>query len=178
MKYPWIPLYCGDFLANTLHLTAAEVGAYFLLIAHAWENDGWIPYDRAQRIARMDNRHWAKARARLEEFFTLEQATEAVPRRYCHGRVSRELAKAAEKSNQNKDAALRMHSKRRANAYAKRHAKSMRSTTTVNLKSDGEARSLASALPTGALAPSPSNDLNDPAREDVKALFAIPDKHR
>ena len=43
MKYQFMPVFWGDFLANTMDLTAQEVGAYLLLIAHAWEHDGRVP---------------------------------------------------------------------------------------------------------------------------------------
>ena len=52
MKYPWMPLFWGDFLANTMHLSAQEAGAYLFLIAHAWENEGKIPADKV-RICRI-----------------------------------------------------------------------------------------------------------------------------
>jgi uncharacterized protein YdaU (DUF1376 family) len=57
MKHQWMPIFWGDFLANTMHLSAQEVGAYFLLIAHAWEHGGRVPYDNA-RIARIRSDHW------------------------------------------------------------------------------------------------------------------------
>src|SRR5207342_2665701 len=52
MKYPWMPLFWGDFLANTMHLSAQEAGAYLFLIAHAWEHDGEIPGEKV-RLARI-----------------------------------------------------------------------------------------------------------------------------
>src|SRR5262245_26838363 len=91
MKYPWMPLYWGDFFANTLHLSASELGAYVLLIAHAWEHDGLVPLDRAQRIARVDNRNWKHVKEKLLPFFE-----DIGPGTMRHVRVLSELAHAAE----------------------------------------------------------------------------------
>lgn len=39
MKRPWMPLYIGDFIADTAHLSAEETGAYILLIMHYWVHE-------------------------------------------------------------------------------------------------------------------------------------------
>src|SRR5262245_23576885 len=111
MKHQWMPLFWGDFLANTLHLSAQEVGAYFLLIAHAWEHRGAIPYEAARRIARIDSKYWPKVRAAIEPFFEVECDSKERPYRLVHMRVVSELARADEISNKRKAAALQMHSK-------------------------------------------------------------------
>jgi uncharacterized protein YdaU (DUF1376 family) len=117
MKYPWMPLFWGDFLANTMHLSAQEAGAYLFLIAHAWENDGQIPGDwiRLARIAHVRQNHWKSTWKALEQFFEPLEG-ESLIRGYSHKRVLIELHNAAELSNKRKDAALQMHSKRTANA--------------------------------------------------------------
>jgi uncharacterized protein YdaU (DUF1376 family) len=111
-----MPLFNGDLLANTLHLSAQEFGAYMLLIIHAWENKAKVKVASAQRIGRVGNRHWAEVRATLAPFFDppgglLGGALEVV-----HRRVATELAIAAEMSSKRKAAAEQMHANRRARA--------------------------------------------------------------
>jgi uncharacterized protein YdaU (DUF1376 family) len=116
MKHQWMPMFWGDFLANTMHLSAQEVGAYALLIAHAWEHNACIPLASAQRIARINNRHWLKVWKKLELFFEPLDGLEGSSSKVRHPRVAKELAIAAETSNKRKGAALQMHANRRARA--------------------------------------------------------------
>lgn len=114
-------MFWGDFFANTLHLSAQEMGAYALLIAHAWEHDGQIPLGKdAQRIVRIpDNRIWRRVWGKLEPFFTpvlRHQASGTRPVVAICPRVVKELAVAAEISNKRKAAAEQMHANKRANA--------------------------------------------------------------
>ncbi len=70
MNRPWMPLYVGDYLADTAHLRAAEHGAYLLLIMHYWRT-GALPTDdeMLSRIARMTGREWKAARPVIEPLF-------------------------------------------------------------------------------------------------------------
>lgn len=68
---PFMPLWNGELLADTLDLDATEVGAYILLIIAQWQRKGAsLPDDdkRLQRIARA-GRNWPKVWARISEFF-------------------------------------------------------------------------------------------------------------
>lgn len=112
MKYQFMPMFWGDFFANTLHLTAQELGAYTALIGHAWEHDGNIAVADLQRVSRVSNRNWHKVRPRLEPFFSTLRGLHY----WHHERVRAELLRAAEISNKRKDAALQKHSKSSANA--------------------------------------------------------------
>lgn len=83
-----MPLYIADYLADTGHLTAAEHGAYLLLIMHYWRM-GSLPTDevRLARIARMNADEWAVAMPSIASFFTDG---------WKHGRIELELKKSAD----------------------------------------------------------------------------------
>jgi len=84
-----MPMYIGDYLRDTRHLSTLEHGAYFLLIMDAWTHGGLLPGDekRLARIAGMSPKEWAASRDALLDFFDL------TPDGYRHGRVDEELAK-------------------------------------------------------------------------------------
>src|SRR5262245_21582004 len=116
MKYPFMPLFLGDLLADTLHLSSQSFGAYVLLFCHAWKHEARVDVKDAQRIARVDNRHWLKVRTILAPFFEPPDGLRGSASEVVHPRVAKELANAGEISNKRKDAAMQMHAKRRANA--------------------------------------------------------------
>lgn len=70
MSHPWMPLYIADYRADTAHLSAAEHGAYLLLIMHYWTTGG-LPGDDRQlsRIACMTPGEWRKAKPTIQKFF-------------------------------------------------------------------------------------------------------------
>ena len=121
MKYPWMPLFWGDFLANTMHLSAQEAGAYLFLIAHAWEHNGEIPADRVRlaRIAHVRQDRWNDVWKALEPFFqksTVTMITGTHDHGYHHERVTAELQRLGKIASKRKAAAQQMLSKSSANA--------------------------------------------------------------
>lgn len=82
----WMPLHIENYLADTGHLTAAEHGAYLMLIMHYWR-EGRLPEDERliQRIARLSKDEWAESRDILAALFRDG---------WKHKRIDEELAKA------------------------------------------------------------------------------------
>ena len=150
MKYPWMPLFWGDFLANTMHLSAQEAGAYLFLIAHAWENEGEIPAEHARlcRIAHVRQEWWKRVWKTLEPFFE-PRAVGTHMCGYTHVRVTAELDRLGKISNKRKAAAVQMHSK------STRFASTSTSRSKDKEDANGKAGSLAGA-PDGALASPPA----------------------
>ena len=58
MIRPWMPFYPADFRSDTLDLTAAEIGAYIVLLMLAWQRGGPIPGDE-KLLRRMIQTHVA-----------------------------------------------------------------------------------------------------------------------
>jgi len=70
MKRNWMPLYIPDFLADTMHLSAAETGAYLCLIMDYWLHDGLPDDDRKlAMIARVQPKSWKEMRPTIQAFF-------------------------------------------------------------------------------------------------------------
>ena len=70
MKRAWMPLYVGDYLGDTGHLTTAQHGAYLLLMMHYWRK-GELPDDDVQlsKITKLPLRTWGGYRPVLQQFF-------------------------------------------------------------------------------------------------------------
>jgi uncharacterized protein YdaU (DUF1376 family) len=70
MSRPWMPLYVGDYISDTGHLTATQHGAYLLLMMHYWQKKG-LPNDDRQlaAIARLTPAQWKKERDTIATFF-------------------------------------------------------------------------------------------------------------
>jgi uncharacterized protein YdaU (DUF1376 family) len=112
MKYPFMPLFLGDLLADTLHLSTQEFGAYMFLILHAWKHDAKVDSREARQIARVSKFQWPKISSKISQFFD----TTTVSNIWIHLRVKNELEKVAEVSEKRRDAAMQMHAKHHAKA--------------------------------------------------------------
>jgi len=86
----WMPLYIGDYLADTTRLTTEQHGAYLLLIMDYWRN-GPAPDDDAilGNITKMASKDWRRVKAAVTMFFALKDGV------WTHSRIERELEDAA-----------------------------------------------------------------------------------
>jgi uncharacterized protein YdaU (DUF1376 family) len=87
-----MPMFWGDYLRDTGHLSPAEHGAYLMLIAHQWTTAKPLPDDDAMlaRIARMTAREWRSAKKVVEPLFDVRN------NEWSQRRVAAELIKAKE----------------------------------------------------------------------------------
>jgi uncharacterized protein YdaU (DUF1376 family) len=92
MNRPWMPLYVGDYLGDTGHLTTTQHGAYLLLMMHYWRK-GELPDDDRQlsKIAKLSLKTWCDYRSTLQDFFYGG---------WKHKRIDAELAKMMRVSEQ------------------------------------------------------------------------------
>lgn len=69
-KRAWMPLYVGDYLGDTGHLSTTQHGAYLLLMMHYWRK-GELPDDDKQlaAVTKLPLRIWQDSRETLQAFF-------------------------------------------------------------------------------------------------------------
>lgn len=91
---PFIQLYVGDYLADTLDLTTEQHGAYLLILMTMWQHDGKLPNDpvKLARISRMTTTKFRPVWGEISRFFLVEDDKITNPR------LTKERKKAAEKS--------------------------------------------------------------------------------
>ena len=92
----WMPLYVGEYLADTTNLNTEQHGAYFLMLLAAWKRGGQLPNDDGQlaSITKLSPARWKAHKAILTDLFTLEGNY------LTHKRVTKERAKAQAISEQ------------------------------------------------------------------------------
>jgi uncharacterized protein YdaU (DUF1376 family) len=89
-----MPLYVGDYLADTTHLDGVESGAYLHLLMAMWRAGGKLPAndDKLAKLTKLTPKQWAAVKPAVLEFFTRRGAS------ISHGRLAKELAKYHDKS--------------------------------------------------------------------------------
>jgi uncharacterized protein YdaU (DUF1376 family) len=108
----WMPLYVADIIADTMHLSTAEFGAYMLLICAYWRRKAPLQDDERTLSAtvRVAVSEWGALRSSLAPFFQIEDGM------WKHKRVEHELAEARRRYEARKRGAQTTNN-------AKRHAK-------------------------------------------------------
>jgi uncharacterized protein YdaU (DUF1376 family) len=86
----WMPLYIGDYLADTMHLTTLQHGAYLLLLFHLWRR-GVLPDDDTTlaKVTGLTPLEWVSIRPALASFFKIGDGL------WQHSRVERERSRIA-----------------------------------------------------------------------------------
>ncbi|HHM5676450.1 TPA: YdaU family protein [Pseudomonas aeruginosa] len=122
---PYIQLYVADYLADTMHLSTEEHGAYLLLIFNYWQTGKPIPKVRLSRIARVPNDRWPAVEASLSEFFN-DNGNEWV-----HERIERDLLAVDSTRNQRSAAGKASAAAKKARKEAEHKRESNARSTTV-----------------------------------------------
>lgn len=122
---PYMQLYIADYLADTMHLSAEEHGAYLLLMFNYWQTGKPIPKNRLAKIARLTNERWADVEPSLQEFFC-DNAEEWV-----HLRIEEDLASVREKLTKKSAAGKASVQARRSRKEADVQTKQERNLTGV-----------------------------------------------
>jgi uncharacterized protein YdaU (DUF1376 family) len=88
MSRAWMPIYWGDFLRDTRHLSKLQRDSYLMLIAHYWTM-GELPDDDDQlaRITDCTSEQWLADKPVIQRFFHSG---------WQHKRIDAELRRAAE----------------------------------------------------------------------------------
>lgn len=128
----WMPLYIGDYLADTSRLTTEQHGAYLLLIMDYWRSGR--PPDNDQvlaQICKLSPDAWCNAKAMLKQYFSIEDGF------WVHKRIEAEILDAA----QNQD---------------RKHQRAVKGAAARWNKTNNDASSNAQAMPMQCPSPSPS----------------------
>lgn len=110
-----MPMYWGDYLKDTMHFDALEHGAYILLIAHCWMNDGKAP-NETRKLLQITKLKGMKGA--LERLDSVLKKFELVGNDWTHKRVMHELSRAREKKQKAKESGRLGGAARQANAKA------------------------------------------------------------
>jgi uncharacterized protein YdaU (DUF1376 family) len=128
----WMPVFIGDYLADTMHLSTEQHGAYLLLLFHLWRRGSLRDEDAVlAKISGLGERAWELHRPVLAEFFKIQDGL------WQHGRVEKEKARvAATKQSQAKKAKLAAWSR-----WSKKDASSIAQAMLGDADSDSESES-------------------------------------
>lgn len=90
---PFMQLYVGEFVGDTLALSAEHIGAYMLLLIALWNADGELEDDEEtlSRVARVSVERWRVLWAKLARYFEIADG------KISHNRVTKELDRFARK---------------------------------------------------------------------------------
>ena len=126
-----MPVYIGDYLADTMHLSTEQHGAYLLLLFHLWRRGSLQDDDVVlAQITGLSISAWMTCRAVLAEFFEIHDGV------WQHGRVERERIKVATKQKSNSSRAKLGASTRWSKAVPPPALSDVESTSASNASSN------------------------------------------
>ena len=148
-----MPLYIGDYLADTSRLTTEQHGAYLLLLMDYWRSGKLPNNDQVlSQIAKLSPDAWSNARAMLEQFFSIEDGF------WVHKRVEQELQQAVDNKTKNH---------KRAVDAANARWKTQENDATSNANSNAQAMLKQCPSPS----PSPTKDIYTEAFNEFWKIY-------
>lgn len=88
---PYMPMWWGDYLADTMHLSTEAHGAYMLIMAAYWNGGEALAADDLPSITKLNER-WTQVEPKLQRYFNI------TPNGFWqHDRIDQEIAKATAK---------------------------------------------------------------------------------
>ena len=142
----FMPFYVGDYLKDTNRLSAAEHGAYLMLMLDYWQN-GPIPDDERIlfRLSRMSASEWVESREVILAYFKRKDG------KLFHSRIDRELQAAIERKEHFSE-----RGKAGAAAKWKDHQNASSNATSIKQAPKTDACAVLSPMPKKWPSPSPS----------------------
>jgi uncharacterized protein YdaU (DUF1376 family) len=152
----WMPLYVADYLADTLHLSTEQHGAYLLMLMACWKSDGSLPGDDAAlaSITKLQPRTWVKHRDTLTAFFRRDG------KRLVHKRVMEERERARQTSEARSESG-----KKAAAARWQTHSERMRDACDTH--SERNASAVTNVQQNDTPSPSPKEQKQKPCPADA-----------
>lgn len=130
---PYMQFYVADYLADTMHLSTEEHGAYLLLVFNYWQTGKPLPKNRLAGIARLPNDRWTDVERSLNEFFIDDGNA------WIHQRIERDLLSVKGAQSQRSEAGKKSAQKRAEKKAKENQGKSNERLTGV--ERDGNDRS-------------------------------------
>lgn len=149
----WMPLYIGDYLADTQLLTTEQHGAYLLLIMAYWKNQGPLPNDEAilMSVCKLQPAKWKICKPAVLKFFQVKAST------LVHKRIDKEIKTTKEM-------------REKASAKAKKAA-----LTRWENDASSNAPSNAQSIPPSIAPSSPSSSAQSNANHNHSHLMPVPE---
>lgn len=146
MSFAFLPLYTGDYLRDTRHLTPLKHGVYLLLLMHCWDQKGPLPLDE-QECAGIANCRSADEIESLR--YVLERYFVHMEDGWYQGRMQREVERAGSISKARSEAGTKGYQAKAKQLPNKSQARASTPTpTTTTTTTTTESKPLSdSALP-------------------------------
>ncbi|MBS0959799.1 YdaU family protein [Acetobacter thailandicus] len=164
----WMPVYIGDYLADTMRLSTQQHGAYFLIMMEYWRQ-GPLPddMDELASIVRADRKTWDKSIwPTIKRFFFKGEDG------FWHQkRIDKELEHAQAVSNKRRDAVLqrrdRISTKEQQNTYK---SSTNEGTNVPDLNIQNAYKEGDTCASRASASPSPSHSYTSSLRSDGAAM--------